>query len=288
MEVILSDTMGYCGGVSRAIGLVETALELAGQQGRPVYSVGNIIHNEQVCDSLARRGLVPIESPDGHEPGIVVLRAHGVPDSLRFAFSDAGFTIIDAACPVVQRNLALIAEYCKDRQVLVVGKQGHPETVAMQGVWCDGAVCPTTLVSDASQVASLRKGIDYAVFVQTTFGQRHWQEIKAALAKTGKDGNSFLFANEICPSSINRRNALLRLCSCCEAIVVVGGKNSANTQALAALASRQGRKVWHIETVDEVTDEMLAYSRIGVTAGASTPPSTIEAIREKLTEGRKA
>jgi 4-hydroxy-3-methylbut-2-enyl diphosphate reductase len=284
MELILSDTMGYCGGVSRAIGLVEQAIQTARESGKPVYSVGNVIHNTQVCEAFSREGLIAIESPEGHVPGYVVLRAHGVPDSLRRAFVDAGFIIIDATCPVVNRNLALLAKYSSEYTIIVIGLKGHPETVALQGVEREGVVCPTILVSDSSQVLQLPQGKKFAVFVQTTFERSLWNEIRAAIHVLEMEGKSFVFVNSVCPSSRNRRNAALRLCAQCNAIVVVGGKKSANTTALFLLIQQQGKKVWHIETEQEVTEEMRMYSPLGLTAGASTPPSTIEAVRNKLLE----
>ncbi|AEV29873.1 (E)-4-hydroxy-3-methyl-but-2-enyl pyrophosphate reductase [Sphaerochaeta pleomorpha str. Grapes] len=284
MELILSDTMGYCGGVSRAIDLVEQAIKTARESGKPVYSVGNVIHNTQVCDSFSREGLIAIESPEGHDPGYVVLRAHGVPDRLHRVFLEAGFTVIDATCPVVKRNLSLLAEYCAEYSIIVIGKEGHPETIALQGVERDGKVCPTILISESSQVLQLPKGKKFAVFVQTTFERTVWDEIRVALHMMEKEGRSFVFANNVCPSSRNRRNAALRLCSQCDAIIVIGGKNSANTTALYQLIKQQGKKVWHIETEQEVTEEMRSYSPLGLTAGASTPPSTIETVRMKLME----
>lgn len=284
MELILSDTMGYCGGVSRAISMVEQAIKMARESGKPVYSVGNIIHNTQVCEAFSREGLIAIESPEGHDPGYVVLRAHGVPDSLHRIFLEAGFTIIDATCPVVKRNLSLLAEYCPEYTIIVIGKEGHPETIALQGVENEGKVCPTILISESSQVAQLPKGKKYAVFVQTTFERAAWNEIRSALRMVENEGRSFVFVNNVCPSSRNRRNAALRLCARCDAILVIGGKKSANTAALYELIKQQGKKVWHIETEQEVTEEMREYSPLGLTAGASTPASTIEAVRKKLLE----
>ena len=284
MELILSDTMGYCGGVSRAIDLVEQAIQMSHTLKKPVYSVGKIIHNEQVCDLLAARGLVVIESPKGHEPGLVVLRAHGIPDSLYRGFVDAGFTIIDATCPVVKRNLALIKEYSKEYTIIIIGMEKHPETIAMQGVEREGILCPTILIHDCNQIAALPSDGNYAVFVQTTYERSLFCKIRSAIKVQEAKGAAFVFVNNVCPSSRNRRNAALQLCSRCEALVVVGGKKSANTEALFALIQQQGKKVWHIETKDEVTAEMRSYSPLGLTAGASTPLSTIEDVRKRLLE----
>ncbi|MGB4407116.1 MAG: 4-hydroxy-3-methylbut-2-enyl diphosphate reductase [Sphaerochaeta sp.] len=284
MELILSDTMGYCGGVFRAISMVEQAIEEAKQKGVPVYSLGWVIHNPQVCSSFSAQGLVTIASADGHPPGIVVLRAHGVADALRRQFVDAGFTIMDATCPVVSRNLNLIAKNQKDAEIVIVGHESHPETLAMQGVDRNGNTSPSIFIIHPSDVSQLKKDRTYAVFVQTTFDHILWEEIRKALLALKLQGYSIEFRNEVCPSSVDRRDAALRLCKQCDAILVLGGKESANTKALYTLIAGKGKKAWHIENEDEITSEMKGYAILGLTAGASTPPQTIDAVIAKLKE----
>ena len=284
MELILSDTMGYCKGVSRAISMVEQAIEDARQKGVPVYSLGKVIHNRQVCSSFAERGLETITSPEGHPPGLVVLRAHGVADALRRLFVEAGFTIMDATCPVVSRNLNLIAINQKDSEIVIVGHENHPETLAMQGVESEGKAYPSLCITRPEDVSQLKKDSSYAVFVQTTFDRLLWRKIQSAFGDLRAQGYSIEFCNEVCPSSVNRRDAALRLCKRCDAILVVGGKESANTKALYTLIADQGKKVWHIETEDEVTSEMKGCAILGITAGASTPQLTIDAVLSKLKE----
>ncbi|MBI9095013.1 MAG: 4-hydroxy-3-methylbut-2-enyl diphosphate reductase [Sphaerochaeta sp.] len=284
MELILSDTMGYCGGVFRAISMVEQAIDEAKQKGVPVYSLGRVIHNSQVCSSFTDQGLETITSADGHPPGIVVLRAHGVADALRRQFVDSGFTIMDATCPVVSRNLNLIAKNQKDAEIVIVGHENHPETLAMQGVERNGRAYPSISIISPADVSQLKKGRAYAVFVQTTFDRLLWREVRSALLALKVQGYSIEFCNEVCPSSVNRRDAVLRLSEQCDAILVVGGKDSANTRALYTLVVGIGKKAWHIETEDEITSEMKGYAILGITAGASTPPQTIDAVIAKLKE----
>ncbi len=284
MELILSDTMGYCGGVSRAISMVEGAIEEARQKGVPVYSLGKVIHNKQVCASFAAQGLLTIPSPSGHRPGLVVLRAHGIPDALRAEFVEAGFTIVDATCPVVSRNLNLIAQNQKEAEIIIVGHENHPETLAMQGVERGGKSYPSLFITRPADLSLLKRDKAYAVFVQTTFDRLLWREIRSAFQDLKNQGYRIELQNEVCPSSVNRRDAALRLCSKCDAILVVGGKESANTKALYTLITDQGKKAWHIETEEEITSEMKGYAILGITAGASTPSHTIDAVIAKLKE----
>ncbi|MDT4762666.1 4-hydroxy-3-methylbut-2-enyl diphosphate reductase [Sphaerochaeta sp. PS] len=284
MEILLSDTMGYCGGVSRAISMVDLAIQDAHEKGVPVYSLGKVIHNKQVCLAFEQQGLVTISSPLGHEPGLVVLRAHGVPDALRRQFSEAGFTLIDATCPVVSRNLRLIAANQGSATIVIVGHENHPETLAMLGVEGDCTGCEAVVISHPEDIAKLEKGKAYAVFIQTTFDRILWQEIRSKLLEEIEQGYDIRFCNEVCPSSVSRRDAALRLAHRCDAILVIGGKESANTKALYSLVVQQGKPAWHIESAEEILPEMRGYGILGVTAGASTPPATIEEVLEILKE----
>lgn len=282
MKLILSETMGYCGGVSRAISMVEQAIMDAKKQGKPVYSLGKIIHNSLVCASFAEQGLLIIDSPEGHPPGIIVFRAHGVSDRVRRSFVEAGFTIIDATCPVVSRNLRTIATRQKDSHIIIVGHENHPETLAMQGV--EGGSAPPILVSGLEDLSLLSKTVPYVVLVQTTFDRLLWVKVQEAFGDLRQKGYTIEVSNEICPSSVNRRDAALRLCDTCDAVLVIGGKESANTRALYTLIADRGKKVWHIESEDEITQEMRAYAILGITAGASTPSQTIESVIATLKE----
>lgn len=282
MKIVLSKTMGYCNGVSRALDLAEQAIGEAKERKLPVYSLGKLIHNRQVCEHFANEGLEEIAHPDGHDTGVVILRAHGIPDRLRNEFVEAGFSLVDATCPVVKRNLRLIARYSKTHSILVVGHKGHPESVAMQGVMVEGGVCPTTLICDDKDVSSIPKESKYAVFVQTTFDQQLWTEIRSALVKQTQTGSEILFVNEICPNSVNRREAVIELAEQCDAVVVIGGKESANTRALYTLVREMGKMAWHIENATEVTPHMREYATLGVTAGASTPSSLIDEVVQSL------
>ncbi|NCC65483.1 MAG: 4-hydroxy-3-methylbut-2-enyl diphosphate reductase [Spirochaetia bacterium] len=282
MKIVLSETMGYCKGVSRALEMAGNAVVFAKEQGKSVYSLGALIHNSQVCDSFARQGLVQIESPKDHDPGVLVLRAHGVADGLRVEFERAGYELVDATCPVVKRNLERIAFYSKTHAIIIVGHEGHPETVAMQGVMVEGKPIETLLVSCVDDLPTLAEGKAYAVFVQTTFDQGRWETIKAHLQTGTADRILVQFINTVCPSSLERRAAVLALVKVCDAVLVIGGKHSANTKALFTLVRQEGKKAWHIEDETEIVPEMKSCDILGVTAGASTPPSVIQQVIESL------
>lgn len=282
MKIVLSKTMGYCKGVSRALDMAEKTIEEAREADLPVYSLGKLIHNKQTCNHFAQEGLREIAGPEGQQPGLVVLRAHGIADTLRSDFLEAGFQVVDATCPVVKRNLHHIGQYAPTHTILVVGHCKHPESVAMLGVLVNGEPITARLITSLSDVGRPLEGVSYAVFVQTTFDQGLWMQIKEALFSWQAGGTVVVFANEICPSSVNRRTALIELANQCEAVVVIGGKDSANTRALYSLALQMGRKAWHIEDETEITNEMRQCAILGITAGASTPHTLVQKVVDLL------
>lgn len=274
--------MGYCSGVSRALAMAEQAVAQAKAEGQPVYSLGKLIHNRQVTERFAGEGLGEIERPDEGEAGMVVVRAHGIPDELRRQFLDRGHQLIDATCPVVKHNLRRIAHYCPTHTILIVGHRDHPETLAMQGVHLGEALCRSHLISAVDEVIVPEAGERYAVFVQTTFDEIAWSAIKERLSAFTAMGCEVLFVNDVCSSSRDRRTALLKLAQECDAILVIGGKNSANTRALYHLAVESGVKAWHIEDERQLLPEMYECDILGITAGASTPVEVIDAVVRRL------
>jgi len=262
--------------------MAEAAIEQAHNENRRVYSLGKVIHNNEICNYLSNAGMQVIGEAQGHEPGLVVLRAHGIPDAVRSSFIDAGYELVDATCPVVRFNLANIATYAKTHSIVIVGHSGHPETAAMQGVQIDGEICPTTLITSLDEVIPPSEPSSVAVFVQTTFDQGLWNMIKEKIQGWTALGSEVLFVNEICPSSINRRNAALELAGQCDAVLVIGGRESANTRALCKLILENGTKAWHIENETEITEDMRNCDILGITAGASTPPTAIQRVIDAL------
>ncbi|HZJ88541.1 MAG TPA: 4-hydroxy-3-methylbut-2-enyl diphosphate reductase [Sphaerochaeta sp.] len=284
MEIRLATTMGFCRGVSRAVKMATEALAIGKKEHTPVYALGPLIHNPQTIEQFARDGLILIDEPEEVPPGTVILRAHGISDTLRERIRGAGHQIVDATCPVVTRNLSQIARYSTTHHVLIVGHEGHPETMAMQGVHTeDGTLVPTRLITDVASVGALAGGAAYAVFVQTTYAQKPWQAIQEQLSEQARmQGAELLFASAICVSSQHRRTALLALSEVCDGIIIIGGKESANTRALYELARSTGVKAWHIEGAKEVDEVMRHCAILGITAGASTPDSVVQAVVDAL------
>ncbi len=286
MEIVRSKIMGYCAGVVRVIKQAEEALRLAEERGVKAYSIGWFIHNPNVVKRFEKRGMSPISHPTEGEAGVALIRAHGIGDPLRQAFQEAGFTLVDGTCHTVAYSQEMIRGADPQDNIIIIGKQGHSEVLALSNVWNrDGEVIKTTIIEGLSEVANLEEFGDepILVMVQTTFSQPHYNEILEALKR--RYAERLKVGNRLCPSTHRRHSALLELCQEVEAVIVVGGKMSANTTALTHLVEQKGLPVWHVESYQELPDEIFTYSKVGVTAGASTPDEDIEEVIAHLVGG---
>lgn len=283
MEIVKATSLGFCNGVSFAIGKVEQCLALAKEHGLPAYSCGEFIHNRHVMEHYQRQGLQVIAEPEGHRPGYVVVRAHGIPDALRTRFETAGYSIIDGTCPTVARSQMLIRKASAEgRHIVIIGLHQHDETVALAG--CEvasGILVDSTIVESVEELEHVPEHVPLLVMVQTTFPESPGELIYQALT-TGFQDRDIVYGNRICPSSVIRRKAVEKLCDDCDAVIVVGSSNSANTQALVEIVRQRNLPVWLVPAQDEVPEDVCGYSRIGLTAGASAPPEVVSGVEARL------
>jgi 4-hydroxy-3-methylbut-2-enyl diphosphate reductase len=285
MEVVRSKVMGYCAGVVRVIKLAEEALRLAEEGGANAYSIGWFIHNPTVVKRFEERGMRHINHPSEGEGGVALIRAHGIGDSLREAFLQGGYTLVDGTCKTVVYSQELIRDSNPSENIVIIGQKDHSEVIALSNVYRDGKVIETTIVEDPSEVDQLNGFEDQSllVVVQTTFSQSSYEAILEKLQR--RYTNRLRVGNSLCPTTYRRHSALLEVCQEVEAVVVVGGKMSANTTALTQLVAEYGLPVWHVESYKEIPLEVYSFSRVGVTAGASTPSEDIEEVVTHLEEG---
>jgi 4-hydroxy-3-methylbut-2-en-1-yl diphosphate reductase len=282
MEVIRSKSIGFCAGVSHVIKLADECFRIAEEKQLPVYSIGWFIHNQRVVDDFIRRGMKHIERPEDGEPGVALIRAHGIPDKLRNDFIQAGYILVEGTCRNVEYSQNFIRAIASGAQIVVAGIQGHSEVIALSGLWDGlGQNIPVSVVESSVDVANLPSfDGEYILMTQTTLPGIQYKEICSAMRE--RFGAKVTIGNHLCPGALRRNKALLDLCAQVDAVVVVGGKNSANTMALATLVTEQGLPVWHVESADEITEDMKIFSRIGLTAGTSTPQVDIDAVYKAL------
>ncbi|HUI46645.1 MAG TPA: 4-hydroxy-3-methylbut-2-enyl diphosphate reductase [Nitrospirota bacterium] len=273
MEVYLADKAGFCFGVKRAI---NTAFETAGK-GR-VYCLGPLIHNPQEVERLRQVGIETVEDFSDLHPGdYLIIRSHGVPPRLLSQARDKGLTIIDLTCPFVS-NAQHHAEVLSTEgyQVVVVGEKRHPEVQSILGHAGENAV----VVETAKDVDALKLQPRLGVVAQTTQTYSNFSEIVLKLLRLSRELKVF---NTICSSTKERQDAARVLANRVDVMLVVGGRNSANTSRLASLCSQEGKPTYHIELAEEIRPEWLkGVKSVGVTAGASTPDWVVEGVLEKL------
>ena len=274
----VADQAGYCFGVRRAL---DMAKEYLSRHDRKVYSLGPIIHNPEVVGEFRKRGLIPVDSLDNVDEGVLVIRSHGVEKKLLEEARSKGLEVVDATCPFVKNAQRLARQLSRDAyQLVIVGEESHPE---VKGILSYSGKAPI-VVNNVEQLREMDIAPKVGVLAQTTQAQENFIEVVNAVLARAYECRAY---NTICNATLSRQAAAAELAHTVDAMFVVGGRNSANTARLAELCSSAGAVTYHIESPDEITAEMLAHrERIGITAGASTPRSQVEAVRktvEKLT-----
>lgn len=279
-RVILAKSAGFCFGVSRSVKMAEELLESG-----PCKSLGPLIHNEDVVSDLARRGLEVVSDPSEVRPGDrVMIRSHGVSKAVEDALRDAGAVITDATCPNVSRIHRLVAEASANgRQVIVIGTAGHPEVQAICGRCKDPVV-----VGNAEELADwIEKNVDkrtepITVVVQTTQTEKNLHECEKLIKKWCTKAEIF---DTICFATSIRQEEAVKLASACGAMVVIGGKNSANSLHLAELCAERCANTQFVENSAQLDTGVLRdVENIGMTAGASAPSWIIKEVLDKMSD----
>jgi 4-hydroxy-3-methylbut-2-enyl diphosphate reductase len=272
MEVLLARENGFCFGVKKAVELTEAAAE----SGRPVHNLGQVVHNPKISERLAARGVKVIADPSEARAGIVVIRAHGVPPAVRESIAAQGLECIDATCSLVLRAQRFTKQLADEGyRVIILGTPAHPEVVGLVGFAGDDHV----IVETREEWERLPKMKKAGVVSQST--QPPWA-FTALVAHVASISQELKVFNTVCPVTIKRQQAATELAGETDVIVVVGGKNSANTRELVNLARSQGKTAYHIEHPEELEPAWLAgRERVGLIGGCSTPMDTLLEVKER-------
>ena len=278
MQIIRADVLGFCFGVRRAVEYALKALEE--NTDKKVYSLGPLIHNEIVLQNLKDKGLI-ILSEDALESvtpeSVVIIRAHGVSPDVLKRLEDKNCTIINATCPRVNANQKMVEKNSSQgRTIILTGDSNHGEVKGIAGY----AKGKFILLQSEEDAEKLPEDNGEAVLLsQTTFSPVQFEKI----AKTvGEKYKNLKISNTICPATKERQDSLIELCSKVEGVLVIGGKNSANTIRLFQSAAKNCPKAAHIQSADDIPEEFFLLKKIGITAGASTPDQIIEEVEKRL------
>jgi (E)-4-hydroxy-3-methyl-but-2-enyl pyrophosphate reductase len=274
MKIEIAKTAGFCMGVRRAVELV---LDIPSKYKGPIYTFGPLIHNPQVLALLEEKGIGVLDHIPENGSGTVLIRAHGVPPEIKIRLTEAGFDVIDATCPRVIKVQAIIRKHAAQGFAsIIVGDADHAEVIGLLG-YADGRGHVVASLQDLEQLPVFEKAI---IVAQTTQNQRLFSSVMAWVEKYRPQYRIF---NTICDSTTKRQLEVRRLSETSEAVVVVGGRSSGNTQRLAEIASRTGKPTFHIEDADELLEQEVGrLNRVAITAGASTPHWIIRRVYRRL------
>ena len=272
-RIEIASEAGACYGVERALRMVEDAAKTSTV---PVHTLGPLIHNPRVVDDLAAKGVTVVASPEESAGDTLLLRTHGVTPEEERRARELCHDVLDATCPFVKKvHLAASRLYREGYQVVVVGEAGHPEVEATLP-HAPGAV----VVGDVPKAEELPFCKKIGVVVQTTQSRSNLQHVVSALLDRAEEVR---VVNTICDATSGHQGACAELAARTDVMIVIGGRISANTKRLAEIAAELCPRTYHIEGADELDPSWLAGAGlIGITAGASTPASQIDAVRKAI------
>ncbi|BCL66532.1 4-hydroxy-3-methylbut-2-enyl diphosphate reductase [Haemophilus haemolyticus] len=284
MKIILANPRGFCAGVDRAISIVELALEI---HGAPIYVRHEVVHNRFVVNGLRDRGAIFVEElsevPDG---AIVIFSAHGVSQAVRQEAKDRNLKVFDATCPLVTKVHMQVARASrKGTKAILIGHKGHPEVEGTMGQYSneDGGIFLIEKVEDIARLP-MQENDDLTFMTQTTLSLDDTAETIAAL-KEKYPTIQGPHKNDICYATTNRQEAVRELAKLSDLVLVVGSKNSSNSNRLAELASRMGVKSQLLDDPSDIqADWFNDVKTIGITAGASAPEELVQSIISRLKE----
>ena len=279
MKINIAKSAGFCFGVQRA---VDTVYKECGKDH--VYTYGPIIHNDEVVADLERQGVRVIEDPDDFsrvEKGIIIIRSHGVPKSIYDQILSAGHELVDATCPFVKKIHRIVQEHSdQGRQIIIIGNNHHPEVEGIMG-WCSNS--PLVIEnSDQARDIHLAEGTKVTIVSQTTFHYSKFQELVEIISEKGYD---VYVCNTICNATEERQTEARELARRSDAMIVIGGRHSSNTQKLFEISKKECSNTYYIQTVHDLNmDDFADIEILGITAGASTPKNIIKEVHESMVE----
>lgn len=280
MKVLLAEPRGFCAGVDRAIAVVEQAIEMFGV---PVYVRHEIVHNKFVVEELRGKGAVFVESvSDVPDDSLLIFSAHGVSRMVVQTARDRGLRVIDATCPLVTKvHLELLRHERNGDQVILIGHAGHPEVEGTMGQVPEGRVL---LVSTPGDVAHLQvhDPEKLAYITQTTLSVDDTADVVAALKKQFPHIQGPK-RDDICYATTNRQMAVKQLAIHCEVVLVIGSKNSSNSNRLREVAERKGANAYLVDDAGDIhADWFEGVKCVGITAGASAPEALVQGVVDCL------
>ena len=276
MEITVAKSAGFCFGVQRAVDSVYKELE---ENSGKIYTFGPIIHNEQLVEDLNKKGIEVIDTVEQLKEikeGTVVIRSHGVAKEIYDILEQQKLKIVDATCPFVKKiHNIVLDESNNGKTIIIIGNDNHPEVEGIKG-WVNGEVI---VINKEEQIEklSLPEQTKACIVSQTTFNHNNFKYLVEIIRKKGYD---ITVVNTICNATHVRQVEAQKISSKVDGMIVIGGKNSSNTQKLYDICRNECENTFYVQTVKDLNlHELKSLKSIGITAGASTPKNIIEEVR---------
>ena len=280
-ELTIAKSAGFCFGVTRAVNMVYEAIE---KENVPIYTYGPIIHNDEVVKDMEKNGVTVINDLDelsSHEKGVMIIRSHGISKAEYDRIKNCGFEVLNATCPFVSKIHRYVEDYSsKGYDIIIVGSPKHPEVCGIKG-WADEK-CHVTIINSPEDAENYMKNSTKKLCIvsQTTFNYNKFQELVEIINKKGYD---IIVLNTICNATEERQTEAAKIARDVDAMIVIGGRNSSNTQKLFEICKNECNNTYYIQTVKDLDITCFeSIDSVGITAGASTPNKIIEEVQKNV------
>ena len=280
MKIIKAESAGFCFGVKRAVDTVYKCTETGTDE--KIYTYGPIIHNEEVVKDMEKRGVRVIRSEEdlaALKEGTVIIRSHGVEKRVYEELEKKGIHIVDATCPFVKKIHKIVEKHSEQGdRIIIIGNPDHPEVQGIRG-W---AKSPVSVIRNAEEAESFSCPADQKICIvaQTTFNYNKFKELVEIISKKSYD---IIVLNTICNATQERQVEARQIASQVDVMIVIGGRNSSNTQKLYEICRRECKETYYIQTLKDFKPEKAGSVRsVGITAGASTPNQIIEEVHTNV------
>lgn len=263
MEIIITENAGFCFGVKRALNMTEDELAI---NKSDVFSYGDLIHNPQEVQRLKEKGLTSIDDYNKIDSGSIIVRSHGVKKEILEEIKSRGLKLVDCTCPYVKSVYKKVEEYTKKGyDIIIIGNPEHPEVIGINGHCNDNAY----IINNIDDIDNLPELDKVCIVSQTTNTLEKFQVISDAIKTKVNEVEIF---NTICNATKQRQLSTEELSKEVDAMIIIGGYNSSNTQKLVEVSKRHCNNVFHIETIKDISlEDLKKFKKIGISAGASTP-----------------
>lgn len=277
MEIITAKSAGFCFGVNRAIEACYNEIEKGGR----IVTYGPLIHNKNVNKDLENKGVKSVDTLDGCEGATVIIRSHGVGKAVYDELERRNIDYVDGTCPFVKKIHNIVRKKRDEGyEIIIIGDGKHPEVIGING-WCDNSAITVDNVDDAQKLI-LDDEKKYAVVVQTTFRESKFYDILKILKEKSE---KITEENTICSATEERQTEAVKISQNVDKMLVIGDKGSSNTQKLYEICSKNCRNTYYIETIEDLVLNNYKFNdKIGITAGASTPPAIIKEVITTMSE----